>query len=94
MRSRTSRGVPEWSGGEDLYMGSYHTVTGNVRGHTGIVPGATEGVPGIHREGPPVPEGLMGCRGKGTSPLEGWAPPPRAHAPRVGGNPKALFGCV
>ena len=22
MRSRMSRGVPEWSGGEDLYMGS------------------------------------------------------------------------
>ena len=43
MRSRTSRGVPEWSGGEDLYMGSCHMVTGKVRGHTGIVPGPPEG---------------------------------------------------
>ena len=48
MRSRMSRGVPEWSEGEDLYMGSFHTVTGKVRGHTGIVPGPPEG-----SEGPP-----------------------------------------
>ena len=32
MRSRTSRGVPEWSGGKDLYMGSHHTVTGIIWG--------------------------------------------------------------
>ena len=37
MRSRTSRGVLEWSGGKDLYMGSCHTVAGKVRGHVGIV---------------------------------------------------------
>ena len=43
MRSRTSRGVPEGSGGKDLYMGSHHTVTGNIRGYTGIVPGPPEG---------------------------------------------------
>ena len=46
MRSRTSRGVPEWSGGKDLYMGSHHTVTGNIRGYTGIVPGPPEGFRG------------------------------------------------
>ena len=42
MRSRMSRGVLEWSGGEDLYMGSHHTVTGNIRGYTSIVPGPPE----------------------------------------------------
>ena len=31
MRSRTSRGVPEWSGGKDLYMGRLHSDTGMVR---------------------------------------------------------------
>ena len=30
MRSRTSRGVPEWSGDEDLYMGSPYSVVGSV----------------------------------------------------------------
>ena len=34
----------------------------------------------------------MGCRWKGTSPKWAGRHPPRAHAPRVGGNPKALFG--
>ena len=38
MRSRTSQGVPEWSVGEDLYMGSCHTVTGKVSGFIGNVP--------------------------------------------------------
>ena len=46
MRSRMSRGVPEWSRGEDLYMGSCHTVTGKVRGHIDIVPGPPEGFRG------------------------------------------------
>ena len=38
MRSRTSRGVPEWSGGKDLYMGSPVLVTGKVLGSIGNVP--------------------------------------------------------
>ena len=38
MRSRTSRGVPEWSGGKDLYMGSPVLVTGKVLGFIGNVP--------------------------------------------------------
>src|SRR3990170_4414743 len=46
MRSQTSRGVPEWSGGEDLYMGSHHTVTGSVRGYAGIIPGPPKGFRG------------------------------------------------
>ena len=32
MRSQTSREVPEWSGGKDLYMGSLVLVTGKVSG--------------------------------------------------------------
>ena len=43
MRSRTSRGVPEWSGGEELYIGSQVSATGKVLGVTGIVPGPPEG---------------------------------------------------
>ena len=46
MRSRMLRGVPEWSGGEDLYMGSCHTDTRKFRGHIGIVPGPPEGFRG------------------------------------------------
>ena len=34
MRSRTSRGVPEWSGGKDLYMGCPVLVTKKVSGAT------------------------------------------------------------
>ena len=43
MRSRTSREVPEWSGGEELYIGSPVSATGKVSGVTGIVPGPPEG---------------------------------------------------
>ena len=88
MRSRTSRGIPEWSGGEDLYMGSHHTVTGSVRGYAGIVPGPPKGFRGstgrVH-----LPRRALWAVG-GREPAPKWAghqPPPRAHAPRVGGNP-------
>ena len=43
MRSRTSREAPEWSGGEELYIGSQVSATGKVSGVTGIVPGPPEG---------------------------------------------------
>ena len=43
MRSRMSRGVPEWSGGEELYIGSQVSATGKVSGVIGIVPGPPEG---------------------------------------------------
>ena len=39
MRSRTSQGVLEWSGGKELYMGSRVSAIGKVSGVTGIVPG-------------------------------------------------------
>ena len=87
MRSRPSRGVPKWSGGEDLYMGSPVSVTGKVSGFIGIVPGPPKGVPGVHSEGPPAPKDLMGCSWVGTSPLVGWCAPQGPKAPRVG-NPR------
>ena len=43
MRSRTSRGVPEWTGGEELYIGSPVSAIGKVSGVIGIVPGPPEG---------------------------------------------------
>ena len=46
MRSRTSREVPEWSGGKDLYMGSLILVAGKVSRFIGIVPGVPKGVRG------------------------------------------------
>ena len=46
MRSRMSRGVPEWSGGKDLYMGSLILVAGKVSRIIGIVPGVPKGVRG------------------------------------------------
>ena len=71
MRSRTSRGVPEWSGGKELYIGSAISVIGTSFGVTGIVPGPPEGSWGS------TGWGHMGCRGVRLG-LYG----PRAPAPR------------
>ena len=64
-------------------------VAGKFRGHIGIVPGPPERFRGVHREGPPLPEGLMGCMEKGTSPsgLECHTPLGPMHL-GFGGNPK------
>ena len=43
MRSRTSPGVPEWSEGKDLYIGSPVSAIGTSFGVIGIVPGPPEG---------------------------------------------------
>ena len=43
MRSRTSRGVPKWSGGKELYIGSAISAIGTSFGVIGIVPGPPEG---------------------------------------------------
>ena len=45
MRSRTSRGALEWSGGKGLYMGSHILATRKVLGFAGIVPGGFRKVP-------------------------------------------------
>ena len=92
MRSRKSRGVPEWSGGKELYIGSAVSAIGKVSGSPGIVPGPPEGSRGstgwghLSRRAPwaeearePFPSVL------GAPP---WASP---HAPRVG-NPRVGGG--
>ena len=81
MRSRTSREVPEWSGGEELYIGSQVSATGKVLGVTGIVPGPPEGsrgstgwghlsrrVPWAESGREPDPSGLLGAP-HGPSPM-------------------------
>ena len=55
MRSRTSRGIPEWSGGKDLYMGSPVLVTGQVSGSPVLYRD--------HRKGPGGPPGGATCPG-------------------------------
>ena len=75
MRSRTSRGVLEWSGGKDLYMGSLILVAGKVSHFIGIVPGVPKGVRGSTK-GVHQPRGATWAVGgapwpiwaKGTSP--------------------------
>ena len=82
MRSRTSRGGPEWSGGKDLYMGSHHTVTGIIRGVTDIVPGPAKGLRG-------PPGGPYGLCVERDQPLSGLGASPLGPM-RLGfrGNPK------
>ena len=93
MRSRTSREVPEWSGGEELYIGSQVSATGKVSGVTGIVPGPPEGSRGstgwghLSRRAPWAESGREpALSGLGRPP---WASPhaPRVGNPRVGGSP-------
>ena len=82
MRSRTSRGVPEWSGGKDLYMGSPVLVTGKVSGFIGTVPGPPEG-PGGPPGGATSPGGLHGPIVGRDQPLGGLGRlPTKVHAPR------------
>ena len=70
MRFRTSRGLPEWSGGKDLYMGSPVLVTGKVSGAIGNVPGppgGSRGPPG----GATSPRGMCGPSVGRDQPLGG-----------------------
>src|SRR3954468_12183844 len=70
MRSRMSRGVTEWSGGKDLYIGSMVLATGSVLGITGSVPGPPE-VFGGPPSGVTSPGGLHGLRVVRDQPLSG-----------------------
>ena len=86
MRSRTSRGVPEWSGGKDLYMESCCSGSGKSSGFFGIVPGGPKGVWGSTK-GVHLPRGgtwavgvcALAYMGQGHQPQE-------AHAPREEGK--------
>ena len=80
MISRTSRGVPEWSGGKELYMGSLVLVTGKIS-HYRYCTGSAERGPGVHRGGPPAPGGHMGCRGCALAYMGQGHQPQEAHAP-------------
>ena len=93
MRSRTSRGVPEWSGGKDLYMGSPILVTGRVSGFIGNVPGPPGGSRGSTKWGHQPRRAAWANSGKGPAPRWARAPPTMAHAPRrgEGANPKGRW---
>ena len=91
MRSRTSRGVPEWSGGKDLYMGSPVLVAGKVSHFIGIVPECRKGSGGPPG-GPPAPGGHMGCRGCALAYMGQGHQPQEAHAPREEGKGRVLKG--
>src|SRR3954468_14418067 len=91
MRSRTSRGVPEWSGGKDLYMGSLILVARKVSHFIGIVPGVPKGVRGS-TGGPPAPGGHIGCRGCALAYMGQGHQPQEAHAPRYKKKGRVLKG--
>ena len=74
MRSRTSRGVPEWSGGKDLNMGSSVLVTEKVSGHPVLYRDHRKG-PGGPPGGANCPGGPRGMKGEGNQPLVGWCAP-------------------
>ena len=68
MRSRMSRGAPEWSGGKDLYIGKRYLGSGKVSGIFGSVPGVTNGFRGSTKWGPHTPRGHMGLSGGAPTP--------------------------
>ena len=63
MRSRTSRGVPEWSENEDLYIGSWYLDSGRFSGIAGSVPGVTNGFRGPTGWAHHAPRGTRGFTG-------------------------------
>src|SRR3954466_8843938 len=99
MRSRTSRGVLEWSGGKELYIGSAVSAIGKVSGSPilyrdhrmgpGGPPGGATHPGGPHLlqwEGEPALSGLV-------RPL-GPPPAPRVGTLGWGGAPLALGGTL
>ena len=76
MRSRTSRGVPEWSGGKDLYMGSPVLVTEQVSGSPVLYRDHRKG-PGGPPGGATYPGGPHGLKWRGNQTLVGWCAPPK-----------------
>ena len=90
MRSRTSRGVPEWSGGKDLYMGSPVLVTGKVSDAIGNVPGPPGGSRGSTKWGHLPQKAAWAKCGRGPAPRWAGAPPtrgPRRKGEWEGANP-------
>ena len=93
MRSRTSRGVPEWSGGKDLYMGSPVLVTGKVSGEIGNVPGPPGGSRGSTKWGHQPQKAAWAKCGRGPAPGGLVRPPPRpkAQGEWEGANPRSRW---
>ena len=97
MRSQTSREVPEWSRGEELYIGSPVSATGKVSGVIGIVPGPPEGSRGstgwghLSRRAPCAEVGREPAHsGLGRPP---WASPLRLGLETLGwGAPHLAWG--
>ena len=89
MRSWTSRGVLEWSGGKDLYMGSHVLVAGKVLGFIGNIPGPPGGSRGSTKWGHQPRRLAWAKSGKGPAPEWAGAPPTRPKAPKgkKGGKP-------
>ena len=85
MRSQTSRGVPEWSGGKELYMGSRVSAIGKVSEVTGIVPGPPEGSRGSTGWGH-LPRGATWA--VGGAPWPTWAKGTSPKRPMRQGNPR------
>src|SRR3954463_11121181 len=82
MRSRTSRGVPEWSGGKDLYMGSPVLVTERVSGFIGNVPGPPGGSRGSTKWDHRPRRAAWATCGRGPAPGGLVRPPPPPKGPR------------
>ena len=87
MRSRTSQGVSEWSGGEELYIGSAVSAIGRVSGVNGIVPGPPDGSRGSTGWGHPSRRAPWAEVGRKPAHSGLVRPPWAPHAPRVG-NPR------
>src|SRR3954471_740000 len=85
MRSRTSRGVPEWSGGKELYIGSAILAIGTSFGVIGIVPGPPEGSRGSTRWGH-LP--WWATWALGGAPWPAWAKGHQPQGPMRQGNLK------
>ena len=94
MRSRTSRGAPEWSGGKDLYMGSCYWGSGKSSVFSGIVPGSFRKVPedsrGVRRSGnSSTTSNTVAWAVGGRPSLNGPGAPAPLRPMRMGrGNPK------
>ena len=94
MRSRTSRGVPEWSGGKYLYMESCCSGSGKSSSFFGIVPGSFQKVlvdsGGVRRSGKcSTTSNTAAWAVRGRPSLNGpGEPTPQGPCAWEGGNPK------
>ena len=91
MRSWMSRGVLEWSGGKDLYMGSPVLVPEKFRVLSVTYRDHREG-PGGPPSGDTIPGGMHGLSVGGAQPQVGWGTShqgPRRLQEGKGANPRA-----